>query len=364
MPHLTQKQIRPFIITFFILSICIVLWILPTLGVSAEDTGWQEEPALHYTALGDSIPNGYCAESTSELISYPSLIAEDLQTLNQTRTELAQYTKNGLTTAKLNETFLTQPEVQEALADADIITLTIGANDLMNEFKKVSREILDSQTKYRTADEALLALQEGISSNPLLLVDVVSAITGWDYDSFEEQWILAVETIHHFRKSDSQMVVTTIYNPVENAELPDTLNVVVKNLIAKMNGIIYGHSEDYNYQVVDLLNSDIAGHTQADGLHPDQQGQELIRNLIEAELNLQIVHIKEAVDDSQTKEAELAKERIAAEKKAARLREERLRQKRLFRICMLAGSLLLIILIITGIRRKKSEGNTNISDLL
>ena len=155
---------------------------------------------------------------------------------------MAQHTKNGLTTTKLNETFLTQPEVQESLSDADIITLTIGANDLMNEFKKVSREILGSKTRYHTADEALLALQEGISANPLLLVDVITAITGWDYDSFEKQWILAVETIHNYRKPNSQMVVTTIYNPVENADLPDTLNSVVKNLITKMNEIIYEHA--------------------------------------------------------------------------------------------------------------------------
>ncbi len=353
MTRLTQRQIRPFIITFIILSICFSLLILPTPRVFAENTDRQEDEPMHYTALGDSIPNGYCAEGTSELISYPSLIAEDLQTLNQTRTTLAQHTKNGLTTTKLNETFLTQPEVQESLSDADIITLTIGANDLMNEFKKVSREILGSKTRYHTADEALLALQEGISANPLLLVDVITAITGWDYDSFEKQWILAVETIHNYRKPNSQMVVTTIYNPVENADLPDTLNSVVKNLITKMNEIIYEHAEEYNYHAVDLLNSGIAEHTQSDGLHPDQQGQELIRNLIEASLNMQIVQIDESTNEISDEEAELARERIAAQKKAAKLREKKARQKRIFQICLFAGGFLLISLTVTDICRKR-----------
>lgn len=354
MTHLTQRHIRLLIITFLILC-CFTLFTFPTPELLAEDIPQQEEAILNYTALGDSIPNGYCAEGTSELISYPSLIAEDLQTLNQTETKLAQYTKNGLTTAKLNETFLALPEVQEALLNADIITLTIGANDLMNEFKKVSREILGGTTRYHTADEALLALQEGISSNPLLLVDVISAITGWDYDSFEEQWILAVETICNFRKPNSQMVVTTIYNPVENAELPDTLNSVVKNLITKMNEIIYDHAEEYNYQAIDLLNSGIAEHTQSDGLHPNQQGQELIRNLIEASLNMQIVQIAESTNEMQNEEAELARKRIAAEKKAANLREQKARQKRIFRICLFAAGFLLVSLTAAGFYRKRKK---------
>ena len=164
----------------------------------------------------------------------------------------------------------------------------------------------------------------------LLLVDVITAITGWDYDSFEKQWILAVETIHNYRKPNSQMVVTTIYNPVENADLPDTLNSVVKNLITKMNEIIYEHADEYNYLAVDLLNSGIAEHTQSDGLHPDQQGQELIRNLIEASLNMQIVQIDESTNEISDEEAELARKRIAAQKKAAKLREKKARQKRIF----------------------------------
>ena len=69
----------------------------PSLTASAENTGGREEELLYYTALGDSIPNGYRADDTPELISYPSLIAQDLQAVNHTNTELSQFTKNGLT---------------------------------------------------------------------------------------------------------------------------------------------------------------------------------------------------------------------------------------------------------------------------
>lgn len=355
MKQSAYRRIQPFTRLFFIAVIAFATFISPAPAVFAEDTGSQKEELLYYTALGDSIPNGYCADDTPELISYPSLIAEDLRAVNHTNTELAQFTKNGLTTAKLNELYLALPEKQEALSKADIITLTVGANDLMNEFKKVSREILGTNTVFRTVGEALQALQEGISGNPLLLVDVVSAITGWDYDSFEEQWILAVETICHFRKNDSQMAVTTIYNPVENADLPDTLNAVVKNLITKMNEIIYEHAEEYDYQVIDLLNSDIAEHTQSDGLHPDQQGQELIRNLIESALDIQIVQITDTSDEGQAEEAKLVAERIAEEKKNAELIARKEARKRVFQRCLLAGGVILSVLFAAAIISRKKR---------
>lgn len=359
MKHSAYRQIPKLTSLFLIAAISFTVFMSPAPAVFAENTSQKENGPLHYTALGDSIPNGYCADDTPELTSYPSLIAADLQTLNQTKTELAQFTKNGLTTTKLNEEFLTQPEIQASLSEADVITLTIGANDLMNEFKKVSREILGSKTAFQTAGEALKALQDGISENPFLLVDIAGAITGWDYDSFEEQWILIAETIHTLRKYDSQMAVTTIYNPVGNANLPDTLNAVVKNLIGKMNEIIYEYADDYNYQVVDLLNSGIAEHTQSDGLHPDQQGQELIRSLIEAALDMQIVEIVDAANGMQAEDAKLARERITAERKAAKLREQKAKQKRLFQRSLLAGGCLLLVLsaaaVISRKRRKRKQ---------
>lgn len=341
-------------ISLFLLSLLLILSTLPILPASATETG-QEAKTIYYTALGDSIPNGYSVDSTLQLKNYPSLLAEDLQTINQVPVQLMQLTKNGLTTAKLNASFLAQPETQEALRQSDVITLTIGANDLMNEFKKVSREILGNESVFHTADEALEALQQGISDNPLLLVDIVGAITGWDYASFEEQWLLAVKSIHTLRKSESQMVVTTIYNPVETADLPGTLNAVVKSLITKMNEIIYDHAEEYDYQVVDLLGYDIAEHTQSDGLHPNQQGQKLICSLIENTLNMQMIQAAEISEQEQSEAASLAKARIAAEQKAAEQKLQQAKKKRILRICLFISGGLLLCLFGTAILHRKKR---------
>ena len=112
----------------FLLTLLLLLSILPVLPISAEEEK-QEEPAICYAALGDSIPNGYSADSALQLENYPALLAEDLGVINQVPVQFLQYTKNGLTTTKLNTTFLAQPEVQESLGKSDVITLTIGAND-------------------------------------------------------------------------------------------------------------------------------------------------------------------------------------------------------------------------------------------
>lgn len=219
-------------------------------AVEMQDGEMQDDGILEYVALGDSISNGYSADPESEIISYPQLIAHDLEEMAGEDVELSKDTKNGLTTTKLNSVILKRKQVQESLQKADFVTVTIGANDLMNQFKKVSKEILNNNTRFSTANQALAALQDGIKANPLLLVKVVSAISNWDYTSFEDDWKLTMENIDSMRPANSEMIVTTIYNPVESMELPGTLNSIVEGLISKMNDIIVSYADDYDYKVV------------------------------------------------------------------------------------------------------------------
>ncbi len=321
------------------------------LSVCAADGGTEEY--ICYVALGDSIPNGYYGKQEPEIVGYPILLAGDLQKISGKRVHLGRFTKNGLTTKKLNANMLAEPSVQEQIAQADVITLTIGANDLMNEFKKVSREILGNETRFATADEALAALQDGITENPLLLMSVAAEIGGWDYASFEEKWILTMENIAACRDRDAQMAVTTIYNPMEHRELPGTLNAVVEGVISGMNEIIWKYAKEYGYQVVDLYDSGIEENTQSDGLHPDQDGQDMIRVLIEHELNLDAFQSDEA-DEEARRELEEAAAKKAEEAEQKRLKEQR---KRMLHRIEGAGALLLIaagaVLLVKKRRRKK-----------
>ena len=320
-------------------------------SVQAADAGTEEY--IFYVALGDSIPNGYYGKQEPEITGYPVLIAGDLQKVSGRRVHLGKFTKNGLTTKKLNANMLAEPTVQEQIAQADVITLTIGANDLMNEFKKVSREILGNETRFLTADEALKALQDGITENPLLLMSVASEIGGWDFESFEEKWLLTMDNIAACRDRDAQMAVTTIYNPMENRELPGTLNAVVEGVISGMNEIIWKYSGEYDYHVVDLFDSGIEENTQSDGLHPNQTGQDMIRVLIEHELDLDAFQSDEANEEAK-RELEEAAARKAEEAEQKRLREQR---KRVLHRIEGAGAVLLIAAGVILLVRKKRRKN-------
>lgn len=310
----------------------------PISGVE-EQKAMQEidaEGAIYYTALGDSIANGYYGENEAEVVGYPKLLAADLEQISGKHVELSSFAKNGLTSKKLNEKILQDSFVIEQITKADLITLTIGANDLLQEFKKVSREILNTETKFYTADEAVSALQEGITENPLLLVNVVSAISAWDYDSFAQRWDATMECICAHKKTDAQMVVTTIYNPMAGRELPGTLNAVIESVISKMNEIIHKNARVYGYRVVELLGSGIEDYIQSDGLHPNRTGQNLIRELMEYQLDFDVFYEESTEKEAQKALEETVKKAEAAERKRQEERKEmyRLTVRRVV-ICLL-----------------------------
>lgn len=323
-----------------------ILALLAVMPVRAADA--PEDDIIYYTALGDSIPKGYSSSSEVEIKSYPGLITEDLEAISQRQVMLSNYAKNGLTAAKLNTVVLAEPEVKESLKRADFITVTAGANDLMNEFKKVAQEILGHNERFYNVDSALTALQDGIEENPLLLVKVIAAIGSWDYDSFEEQWMQAMETIQSWKPNDTQIIVTTIYNPVSKMELPGTLNAVVERVIGKMNDIITNHAKTYGYAVADLLNSGINEYTQSDGLHPSQAGQHLMKELIEEQMDMEAV--TGPLVDEEAKEAEEEKARAKAEAKELARQKERT-GKGLILLCVNIGFLWLVIFLYRDRRR-------------
>lgn len=54
----------------------------------------------------------------------------------------------------------------------------------------------------------------------------------------------------------------------------------VENVIRNMNKIIEKYAEEYGYQVADIFSSEVCGHVQPDGFHPDQTGQQIIADQI------------------------------------------------------------------------------------
>ena len=110
---------------------------------------------IQIVVLGDSIAKGYCGANKPELYCYGQTVAEEIAQGAGKSYLYQNYAKNGLATREFNEKVLKGQEVQDSLSGADVILITMGSNDLLNEFKKTAQEILNTDTKFKSADEAL-----------------------------------------------------------------------------------------------------------------------------------------------------------------------------------------------------------------
>lgn len=248
--------------------------------VNMEKTWFADRESVNVTVLGDSIAKGYSRDKEVEITPYGTLVMEALAAENGVPYVIWNYGKNGLDSERMNTMILANDKVIHSLENSDIIFITVGSNDLLNAFKNAAREILETDGKFKTAGEAMEVLSQSVEKNPMLILKVIEAIQNWDYSVFEDQWVQMLDTIEGLKKEDAWIVVTNIYNPAANLELPSTMNRVVEDIIRNMNAIIERYGEEYGYQVADVYDSGVCEHVQEDGVHPDQEGQQIIADRI------------------------------------------------------------------------------------
>ena len=178
---------------------------LPVFGTEQTEQTEEIKETIHphqlnCTVLGDSIAKGYtCDKSWME--NYGSLAAKEIAYTEGCRYIYHNYAKTGLDTAGLNENYLSKENVQANIAKADVIFITIGSNDLLNECKRVVQEILKTDTQFKSADEALASLKDSVKKNPLLVLNAINALNNWDYTSFEKEWVRMMKTIDSLKIS-------------------------------------------------------------------------------------------------------------------------------------------------------------------
>ena len=96
-----------------LLSLCLVLSLLPTAAFAQGKS---------YVALGDSITTGDGLAGSEQ--AFPEIVAEE------TGYDLTNLAVSGATSQDLLET-LSDDRASDAVEGADLITITIGGNDLM-----------------------------------------------------------------------------------------------------------------------------------------------------------------------------------------------------------------------------------------
>lgn len=186
-----------------LLCLCMVFCMIP-LTASAEEV----ETPKTYVALGDSIASGYGVEEGE---AFPEVLAD---TCGYTLVDLSQ---DGVTAADLGET------VKDNLTDiasAEIITITVGGNDLMNALYSFAAKKYNEGKEpdaQLTAEQIQQKLAEGDTT---LLVTVLSYLTEFGKSDEAKAALEAfsntmIETIVSIKSvnSTASIILTTQYNP-------------------------------------------------------------------------------------------------------------------------------------------------------
>ena len=230
----------------------LLLGLLPSAVLADEPAG------LQYLALGDSITTGLQADGTHLTDdNFVSIVAE-----------------NGgyaFTNAGVNTNYATgilaqfaDGSLDEALAGADLITITIGGNDMKLLLYHMIAEAYTAMTGLPIDPE--FGVQEGIigedpTVRTMLLLAAGTVLPGFSehpqfdttLEAFLENFRLVLEHIHTVNP-DADVIVCTQYNPYYRFTLPTAL--VLKNEfeagILKLNQAILDHAEEWDYLIADV----------------------------------------------------------------------------------------------------------------
>lgn len=200
--------------------------------------------ALTYTALGDSISTGYRLSSKSD--SYVSLFGGYLYT---TPVNLGQ---NGLASAGLLKKLTNDSKVIAQVKKSDIITVSMGGNDLLTVLSSFQTQFGSSDTlleKVKDVQSALKTLQSAEMQQKL-----TAGVSG-----FRNNWTRIIARLHTLAPG-AVIVVTTLINPYDGIVLDVPLlpkfdlGAYTDPYVRQINSVITGDAQG-NYLVADAYSA-------------------------------------------------------------------------------------------------------------
>lgn len=270
-----------------LLSLCLVLSLLPTAAFAQEKS---------YVALGDSITTGDGLAGSEQ--AFPEIVAEE------TGYDLTNLAVSGATSQDLLET-LSDDRASDAVEGADLITITIGGNDLMGAlYLYLANEYNEKNNTFFDADDVRDALM-GEEDAPVEQMTMVlfaagklSSFTQSDeadtaFTEFAENLSAIVTTIKT-ANPDVSIIVANQYNPYSSFE--GTMLALVATVfdegLTLLNGIIDAGAGTGAYSVADVYGMfDQAGENPCNAyftsttdmdldFHPNAYGHDLIAEVV------------------------------------------------------------------------------------
>ena len=88
---------------------------------------------INYIALGDSLAEGINPYGEASY-GYADYLAEELKDNNKLSYYTKKYTKSGYRTSDLTKELVINNQLKKDLRESDLVTVSIGANDFLNDF--------------------------------------------------------------------------------------------------------------------------------------------------------------------------------------------------------------------------------------
>lgn len=122
-------------------------------------------PSWRYVALGDSVAAG-----TESATSYPRELASLLRTEGVALPRLCHLAEGGQVSGELLESLRAAGPVRRAVASADLVTITVGANDLLAMHERFRSGDCEDLVCYREETAAVIDRWEAILDEVLGLL--------------------------------------------------------------------------------------------------------------------------------------------------------------------------------------------------
>jgi lysophospholipase L1-like esterase len=200
-------------------------WVVPAVHAAGGD---KTAPAVSYVALGDSIATGKVTYWSS-ITSYVTSFHRYLQACygRKTTVTLANLARDGDTSSELRARVEGDEAVRTALQGADIITICIGGNNLMQAARVPGFTVIDW--------------------------DAAEAGT----QAFEADWGPLMTSVNGMKKPGARVIVMNLYNPYNLqpslAYSSDRgLHERVQPYVQRINSVIQAGAGVYGYRLADV----------------------------------------------------------------------------------------------------------------
>ena len=272
-----------------LLALCLALSLLPASALAA---GGEQKS---YVALGDSITTGYgLAENET---GFAKQVADSN---GYTLTNLA---KDGATSSMLL-TSLSDSEVSSAIASADLITITIGGNDLMNALYAYLAEEYNKQNSDTsiTAEDVKASLAGTLSEIPQVAMLRFAASKIPDFpnstaantalSTFATNFSSIISAIKG-NNSSAEIIVVNQYNPYSRLSTGNLLDLSALDSAVQALNTAISSGATAGYTVADVYtafeeatenpcNASVSLPSINLDFHPNAAGHSLIADTISA----------------------------------------------------------------------------------